>query len=115
MGELEQPKRFFCRLFRRTGPVTLETEAGKVLSGRGVVTAMKRTAGEWGGVRHELGTLSRPLYRFLGDLPPEQGSGGILTQGKRSYRVLESCPLLLGEEEICTKMILERRDDDEEQ
>ena len=115
MGELERAKRFFGRLFHRSGKVTLETQSGEVFSGRGVITAVKRSSGEWGGLRHSLGVLNRPLYRFLGTLPMEScGQKGVLTQGAHSYQVLELSPLMLGEYEICTRGLLERREQDEE-
>lgn len=115
MGEPERTKRFFSRLFRRTGQVTLETPEGEQFFGRGVITAVKRSAGEWGGLRHSLGVLDRPLYRFLGALPMEScGQKGVLTQGTRSYQVLELSPLTLGEQNFCVRGLLERREQNEE-
>ena len=115
MGEPERAKRFFSRLFRRAGKVTVETSNGTVFSGKGVITAVKRSAGEWGGLRHGLGVLDRPTYRFLGTLPMEScGQKGVLTQGGRGYRVLELSPLTLGGREICVRGLLERREQDEE-
>ena len=115
MGEPERAKRFFSRLFRRAGRVTVETPSGERFSGRGVITALKRNAGEWGGLRHSLGILDRPLYRFLGTLPMEAcGQKGVLTQGGDSFRVLTLSSVRLGEHEICISGLLERRDEDEE-
>ena len=115
MGKPERAKRFFSRLFQRAGQVTVETSEGEKFTGKGVVTAVKRNTGEWGGLRHGLGVLDRPLYRFLGTLPAEScGQKGVLTQGGCSYRVLELSPLTLGEQEICIRGLLERREQDEE-
>ena len=115
MGEPERAKGFFCRLFRRAGKVTLETSAGETFSGRGVITALKSPTGEWGGLRHGLGVLNRPLYRFLGTLSVEAcGQKGVLTQGGDSYQVLTLSSVRLGEHEICISGLLERREQNEE-
>ncbi|MCH5352365.1 MAG: hypothetical protein J1E06_02735 [Acutalibacter sp.] len=115
MGEPERAKRFFCRLFRRAGKVALETSTGESFSGRGVITALKNSDNEWGGLRHGLGVLDRPLYRFLGTLPMEScGQKGVLTQSGHSYQVLRLSPVRLGEYEICMSGLLERREQDEE-
>ena len=115
MGEPERVKRFFSRLFRRAGQVALETPEGEKFSGRGVITAVKKASGEWGGLRHTLGVLDRPLYRFLGTLSAEYcGQKGVLTQGGHSYQVLELSPLTLGGYEICVRGLLERREQNEE-
>lgn len=121
MGEPERAKRFFSRLFRRAGRVTLETPWGDIVSGRGVIAAIRRTADDWGGLRHGLGVLDRPLYRFLGMLPmgtlpiESCGQNGVLTQGGHSYQILELSPVRLGEQVICVRGLLERREQDEEQ
>lgn len=115
MGKLERATRYCSRLFRRAGKVTLETRSGESFSGRGVITAVRKSADDWGGVRHSLGVLNRPLYRFLGTLPMEScGQKGVLAQDGHSYQVLELSPLTLGEWEICVRGLLERREQDEE-
>lgn len=107
-------ERQMMNIFRRTGRVSLTTADGAVVSGRGIVTALRQNTGEPGGKRHELGTLGRPLYRFLGWLPCGANAvGGEITQGGRRYGVLDRRDVVLGENTIAVRMLLERRDDDE--
>ncbi len=110
MAGLKEESSFSFRAFRRMGRVSLELPDGSSLSGRGLVSAIRRNTGEPGGSRHPLGVLPRPLYRFVGWLPGlEDASGGVLTQAGQSYTVLDGRRVLLGDREVCVRALLERR------
>lgn len=98
------------KLFRRMGKVILQTDDGKALKGRGIITALRQTTGEPGDVRHELGALDRPLYRFLGWLP-NFDAAGVLVQAEKAYRILDKREVLLGERIVAVRMLLKRRDE----
>lgn len=109
MAGLDGKDPFALRFFRHTGDVTGASPSGEKLFGKGVVSAFQRGKGEYGGERHALGSLDRPLYRFIGWLPGwESLSGGTLSQGDAVYRVLEIVPVALGGRLICYRAVLER-------
>ncbi len=115
MAELETKRDpLALRAFRHTGRVRLETAAGEVLEGRGLICALGQETGEAGAKRHALGELSRPLYRFVGWLPSSaQAVGGVMAQGEERYGVLDVRSVALGERQVCFRALLERRDGDE--
>lgn len=103
---------FSKKLFHRADRVTLQTPGGEILEGRGVISALRRETAEAGVYRHALGNLTRPLARFTGYLPAHKGlPGSVITQGDRSYTVLDARKICLGEREICLRALLERRDE----
>lgn len=109
MAECNEKEALALRAFRRTGRVVQEAPEGEALEGRGIISALRKETGEIGGVRHSLGILPRPLYRFTGWFPGLRG-GMILRQAGERYQVLDVRKLLLGERELCTRALLERRE-----
>lgn len=115
MAKLDAKNSLACRTFRRTGQVTLETNTGETVTGAGLISALRQNTGEPGGLRHSLGVLPRPMYRFTGWLPEtENAVGGVMIRGEKRYRVLDLRPLYLGERELCVRALLERLPDEEE-
>lgn len=102
------------RVFRRAGRVTLFPAEGEPVMGYGLIAPFKRDGAEIGGLRHLLGELSRPLYRFIGYFEdPAALWGGELEQHGQRYAVLDVKKLALGEHEICLRVLVERRDGDD--
>ena len=102
---------FAQRAFRRAGRVEVTAADGTVLSGRGVVSALRGEAAQAGGLRHDLGALSRPLCRFTGWLAGEEGLvGGELRQAGLRYRVLDCRPIPLGDRVAAVRCLLERKE-----
>lgn len=112
MEERSEREPLSLRIFRRAGRVTQENPEGEPLEGRGIISALKKDTGEIGGMRHSLGVLSRPLYHFTGWFPGLQ-KGRILCQAGERYQVLDVRRMLLGECELCTRALLERREEDD--
>lgn len=101
------------KLFRRVGSAVLKKPTGESVRADGIVSALRQEVNEPGGRRHELGTLTRPLYRFLGCLGDTEGIvGGVLTQAGKTYTVLDIHDITVAEREIATRLLLERRDED---
>ncbi len=113
MAELSKKEPLALRVFRRTGKVVLETPEGETAEGRGVISALRKETGEPGGVRHSLGVLGRPLYRFTGWLPQPVQKGTTLLQTGERYTVLDVRSLRLGERELGVRALLERRKGDD--
>lgn len=101
------------RIFRHTAPAEAQLPGGGTVQGRGVVAALGRDGDQPGGERHDLGELSRPLYRFLGYLPGLE-AGSVLIQGGERYRVLEEKPVSLGGRRIGLRALLEREEREED-
>lgn len=102
----------FQQVFRHTRTVTMVTAKGETVEGRGIISALRRETGEPGGKRHPLGTLSRPMYRFLGYLPEAANAiGGTLAQGELRCRVLDLRPVLLAGRQLGVRALLEREEE----
>ena len=102
------------RIFRRTGGVTLETNRGEAVQGKGIICAMNRETAEIGGLWHPIGELPRPLYLFIGYFPDVDAlTDGVLIQGGKRYRVLHAREISTGEHTLCLRALLERRDPDD--
>ncbi len=100
------------RVFRHMDRVRLLASDGTVREGRGAVCRHKSASGDaLGALGHELGRLQEPLYVFTGSLP-QLVPGDLLEQGGERYTVLWGRRVMLGDTLVCTRAVLERRDED---
>ena len=102
------------RFFRPCGKAELLDALGQKISGFGVTAPLWRDRTEAGDLRHALGAMRRPLWRFVGAFPKgTEPLGGTLFSGGAAYRVLDVRPLRLGARELGVRMLLERSDADD--
>lgn len=99
-------------MFRFAPTVVVQGAAG-YLQGRGVISALRQEGTETGSLQHPLGQLSRPMYHFVGQLPSGVAVGDKLKQKEHCYRVLEVQMVQLWNSTVCTRLLLERSENDE--